>query len=253
MLIQVGHWRFRPSLLPSVAFLLLLLLLLSLGQWQWSRAAEKQALIDDKQERRMAPALVVGEQQVEPQLDRFRPATATGRYVAGQQFLLDNRLYRGQAGYHVFSRFETDQGQQLLVNRGWVSVGASREFLPSLPLPQGRVELSGHLDSPESVGLILGEPPYTSIAELVLLQNLDVSVLAEARQIDLSPLTLVLDEGQPGALQFDWMPVEAISPEKHLGYAVQWYALAVALIIIFVGVNTRRDRPPGLSGGELGK
>ena len=54
------------------------------------------------------------------------------------------------------------------------------------------------------------------------------------------PLTLVLDEGQSGGLQYDWAPSTVMGPERHLGYAVQWLALAVALLIIYVGVNTRR-------------
>jgi cytochrome oxidase assembly protein ShyY1 len=50
----------------------------------------------------------------------------------------------------------------------------------------------------------------------------------------------VLSEGQPGSLAFDWMPVEEITPEKHVGYAVQWFGLATALLIIYLGVNTKR-------------
>ena len=170
----------------------------------------------------------------------IRPARAVGWYVKGQQWLLDNRRYRGQPGYHVFSLLQLDNGRQVLVNRGWVSVGTTREFLPQLPLPEGEVVLSGHLDRPESVGLVMGEPPLQSIESKVLLQSLDVASLAEARDLNLHPLTLVLDQGQAGGLQYDWLPVETISPEKHVGYAVQWFALAVALIIIYLGVNTRR-------------
>lgn len=67
-----------------------------------------------------------------------------------------------------------------------------------------------------------------------------MAALAQARQLQLAPLSLVLGAGQAGSLQYDWAPVETISPEKHLGYAVQWFALAVALVIIYLGVNTRR-------------
>lgn len=240
MQLVVGQWEFRVSLWPSMAFVVLLVLLLALGRWQLHRAAEKQALMDAKQARQAAAPLVLGRQVVDPLLDRFRAAEASGHYVLGQQWLLDNRILQGQAGYHVFSLFELVQGSQLLVNRGWVSVGESREFLPSIPLPQGEVQLLGHLDQPESVGMVMGEPPYSSIADLVLLQSLSISELAEARSLSVPPLALVLDEGQPGSLEFDWLPVEAITPDKHLGYAVQWFALALALSVIYIGVNTRR-------------
>jgi surfeit locus 1 family protein len=240
MQLRFGQRVFAPTAIPTLVFLLVLVALLSLGNWQMQRAGEKQALVDDKQARQAAAPLELNSQPLDEQLDRFRPARVVGRYVEGQQWLLDNRLYRGQPGYHVFSLLQLENGRQLLVNRGWVSVGSSREFLPQLPLPQGGVELSGHLDRPESVGLVMGEPPVDSIAGKVLLQSLDVAALAQARKLDLMALTLVLDEGQAGSLQYDWAPVETISPEKHVGYAVQWFALAVALVIIYLGVNTRR-------------
>lgn len=240
MQLRVGQRVFAPRLIPSLVFALVLALLLTLGNWQMSRAGEKQALVEDKQSRQSAAPLNLNRSRVDTQLDRFRPATVKGRYVEAQQWLLDNRLYQGQAGYHVFSLLQLDGGEQLLVNRGWVSVGESREFLPDLPLPGGSVSLTGHLDRPESVGLVMGEPPVQSIERKVLLQSLDIAALAVARDLSLKPLALVLDPNQPGSLQYDWMPVETISPEKHVGYAVQWFALAVALIIIYLGVNTRR-------------
>jgi cytochrome oxidase assembly protein ShyY1 len=58
---------------------------------------------------------------------------------------------------------------------------------------------------------------------------------------------LVLDEGQAGGLQYDWSPIPPMGPEKHLGYAIQWFGLAVALLIIYVGVNTHRN---GSSGND---
>jgi len=240
MQLRFGQKVFAPTLIPTVVFVLVLLALLSLGNWQMQRAGEKQALVDDKQARQAAAPLDLNSAPIDETLDRFRPAVVTGEYLQGQQWLLDNRLYRGQPGYHVFTPLQLDDGSQLLVNRGWVSIGETREFLPHLPLPQGRVQLEGHLDRPESVGLVMGEPPVDSIEKKVLLQSLDIAALAQARKLRLKPLSLVLAKGQVGSLQYDWAPVETISPEKHVGYAVQWFALAVALVIIYLGVNTRR-------------
>lgn len=240
MRLRFGSREFKPALWPALVFMVLFVFLLSLGNWQMHRAQEKQVLLDAKHARQAAPAMDIGEQLPDPELDRFRAARVTGWYVPGQQWLLDNRVYDRLPGYHVFSLFKSSSGQHLLVNRGWVSVGASRSNLPVLPLPEGKVALLGNVDFPESVGLVLGEQPVASLDSLVVLQNLDIQQLAQARQLALLPMALVLAEQQPGSLQYDWLPVEAISPEKHLGYAVQWYALATALLIIFVGVNTRR-------------
>lgn len=250
MQLHLGNHVFNPTLWPTLAFLFMLPLLLSLGSWQASRAQDKQALLDAKQARRVAEALQLNQvESIDPVLDRFRPAQARGHYVAGQQWLLDNRLYHQQAGYHVFSLFQLLSGRQILVNRGWVSVGPSREFLPALPLPQGEVSLQGNLDTPASVGLVLGEPPVQSLADRVVLQNLDIQDLAQAKNLDLLPLSLVINDSEPGNLQYDWSAIETISPEKHLGYSVQWFALATALLIIYVGVNTRRLSKEGEEHG----
>ncbi len=240
---SIGSFQFRPGVVPSLVFLVLMVLLLSLANWQWHRAGEKQRLLEAREAHREAPPLMLDRELPEAVLDRFRPVRVRGHYLSDQQWLLDNRVYQRQAGYHVFSLFRTTSGRQLLVNRGWVPVGHERKLLPELPLPSGEVILRGHLDRPESVGLVMGTPPLESLERRVVLQSLDVAALSAARGLGLIPLTLVLDEGQPGALQYDWTPVAVMGPERHLGYAVQWLALAVALLIIYVGVNTRRVEP----------
>lgn len=242
---RLGRYRFSPRWLPTVAYVLVLALLLSLARWQWHRSVEKQHLIDARAARQSAAPLDLGQTAPDAIMDRFRAAKVTGRFVPDQQWLLDNRIYRGQAGYHVFSLFRTGQGRELLVNRGWVSAGQDRSLLPVLPLPQGELTLAGHLDRPESVGLRLKGQPYGSIAHLVVVQYLDLAELSRAQGMNLMPLTLVLDAEAPGSLQPDWSPMPSITPEKHRGYAVQWLAMALALTIIYLGVNTRRldDEP----------
>lgn len=238
--LSIGRYQFRPGVVPSLVFLVLMVLLLLLANWQWHRAGEKRRLLEAREAHCQAPPLLLDRETPDVVLDRFRPAVARGHYQADQQWLLDNRVYRGRVGYHVFSLFRTTSGRQLLVNRGWVPVGYDREFLPELPLPAGEVVLCGHLDRPESVGLVMGRQPLDSLQQTVVLQSLDVAALSASRGLRLMPLTLVLDEGQSGGLQYDWAPSTVMGPERHLGYAVQWLALAVALLIIYVGVNTRR-------------
>lgn len=241
MVLQLGRYEFKPGLIPTLVFLLLLPGLLSLGLWQLDRAGEKKLLMDQRDAVRDSAPLDLAE-ATSDDMDRYRPASVTGRYDASQQWLLDNRIFRGQAGYHVFSllHMSGERGRKLLVNRGWISVGQSREFLPQLPLPEGVVALQGRLDRPGSVGLKLGEPPLDSIADRVLVQSLEVDELAEAKGLQLLPLVLVLDADQPSALQYDWVESSELGPEKHLGYAFQWFALATALVMIYVGVNTRK-------------
>lgn len=240
MVMSLSGLQFRPSRYPTLAFLLLFPLLVSLGLWQLDRAKQKEALQAALSER-------VDELPLDLDLvrdlgpdDRFRPARARGHYLPGQQWLQDNRVHAMQAGYHVYSLFELAGSRRtLLVNRGWVPVGASRTELPELPLPTGELSLTGQLNPPASVGIALGEVDYRRMG-LTVLPYLEIHKLGQAIARDLLPLALVLDEGQPGVLTRDPLPVTEMGPEKHLGYAVQWFGLATALLMIYVGLNTRR-------------
>ena len=250
--LTVGRYRFRPGLWPTVAFALLFPLLLSLGLWQTERAQAKRDLVERNAAGEVTAVLDLRSPLQFEDGDRYRRATVRGEYIDEQQWLLDNRVYAGQAGYHVFTPFVIagDRKPSLLINRGWVSVGHSREDLPLLPVPKGEVDLQGRLDRPASVALVVGEVPLESVESRVRVQSLDIAALAEARQLPLAPMALVIDEGQPGGLQYDWSPMPQMGPEKHLGYAVQWFGLAVALLIIYVGVNTRRNDRDG--GAHVG-
>lgn len=233
-------FRFRPGRYPTLVFLLVFPLLVSLGVWQLNRAEEKAQLQASMMHRADELPLNLNLIRDTPDTDRFRQAQATGRYVGDQQWLQDNRVHAMQSGYHVYSLFELSGSHRaVLVNRGWVPTGRDRSEMPVLPLPAGEVSLAGHLDHPASVGIALGDVDYRAIG-LTVLPYLRVHDLGQAIARDLLPLVLVLDEGQPGALTPDPLPVSQMGPDKHLGYAVQWFALALALLMIYVGVNTRR-------------
>ena len=239
---RFAGYKFRPSLGPTIAFVCLFVLLLGLGTWQLDRAQEKESLIARKAQRGEAEVLDLNRKSISIE-DRFAPVTVQGRYRDERQWLLDNRVVEGRVGYHVYTLFEftgPNRDHSLLVNRGWVSVGETREFLPDLPIPNDPVRLHGRMDRPASVGIKLATGDLAGLAPVVALQHLDIDDLAVALQRDLLPYALILDTGQPGALRYDWTYVEAMLPEKHRGYAIQWFGLAVALLIIYIGTNTKR-------------
>ncbi len=233
-------WTFRPTLWPTLGFIALFTVLLSLGNWQLGRADEKQALITAKQARQAAAPLMLDQTRPAPMPDRFRPAVADGQYEPGQQWLLDNRLYQGRPGYHVYSLFRLRDGTHILLNRGWISQGASRQTLPDLPLPAGHHQIRGHLDTPAAVGLVLAELNWADATAKQVVPNLDIAALAAGQGLTLPTLALVVDPNQPGALQHDWQAIETLTPAKHQGYAAQWFTLALALLIIYIGVNLQR-------------
>lgn len=242
MRMRIGNIEFTPTFYPTLAFICILPILLGLGVWQLSRAVEKQTLIDEREIRVEQPAIDLNLDQALGIEDLYRAARIDGQYTQDSQWLLDNRVYQGRVGYQVYSLFRPTGSKQkyLLVNRGWVSAGESRAFLPDVKAPVGMHDIKGRLANPGSVGIELGEPDYGSIAPLIVVQHLRVEALQESKGIALYPYVLVLDEGQAGLLTRDWVSAVELSPAKHLGYAVQWFGLSVALLLIYLGVNTRK-------------
>jgi surfeit locus 1 family protein len=53
------------------------------------------------------------------------------------------------------------------------------------------------------------------------------------------PAIILLDASANDGYLRDWKP-GGLPPERHFGYAVQWYGLALALAVIYVVINLKR-------------
>ncbi len=240
--------RVPRAAIAVLAGLVLLAVMLRLGFWQLERAGYKDALAQRFAENAEAPARSPEAWLASGPADRWRfaPVRASGTPLASRQFLLDNRTHRRQAGYHVLTVLERPQGS-VLVNRGWVPVGEDRGRLPDVALPAGPLQVQGLLvPAPES-GLLLGASGYESDSWPRVVQTVDMQRIGEQAGAPLLPSVLLLDARHPACFVCDWSPVVGVSADRHRGYAVQWFALSVALVALaaVVGVRARRARRDG--------
>ncbi|MGA7802368.1 MAG: SURF1 family protein [Gammaproteobacteria bacterium] len=239
----VGGFQFRPSFWPTVVTLPLLALLVSLGFWQISRGHQKQALLHAYAERTKAPPVHLDTELIAgPAAEalRYRPVAVSGRYDSTHQFLLDNRIYRGRVGYQVFTPLRiagTDTG--VLVERGWVPLGESRERLPLVTVPAASRRIQGLVDLPPRI-YTLGDQTDTSTAWPKVLQKIQLRLQAQQLGYRLLPVVILLGPGQPDGFVRDWHPLHGFGPERNFGYAFQWFMLAAVLLFIYIKVNTRR-------------
>jgi surfeit locus 1 family protein len=209
-------------------------LTVSLGFWQIERGAQKRTIEDA----RLAGygALPVDEAHL-IDAPAFSSARVEGRYDGERQFLVDNRSQRGMAGYAVVTPFDSVGGRRLLVDRGWVAAPASRSELPDAPPPSGVVKIVGTLWAASS------ETRDTSVWSEgwpKRVEQFDAARMGEAVG-DAMPMEFRLEEGQPGSLE----PIllgEEMSSTRHIGYAVQWFAMAAALVVAYVTLGVRRGR-----------
>ncbi len=203
--------------------------LVLLGLWQLQRAQEKQMLVDRYEARVDAKSVKVSQFRMAPGLAYF-PARVKGQFEAQYQILLDNRVHEGRVGYDVLTPFRIQNGHmRILVNRGWVPMGPSRSQLPVLETP-GQVQIiSGHLYRPPERYFCL-EKMLPTLADTIW-QNLDLERFHTEAGYPLQPYVLRLDVGLPGVYQ-------QLSPrysdqwvDRHRGYAVQWFGLALVVLI----------------------
>lgn len=246
MAVRSDRYEFRPGLWPSITVLLLLALLLSLGFWQLDRAAQKRMLLNAYTARpNAAPVQLTADFAPGPDW-RYRRVQVQGVYDPAHQFLLDNRVYQGRAGYQVLTPLRLAHSDAVvLVNRGWVPQGATRADLPALPLPSDTlVGIEGLIDFPPDNVFTLGEGEDRDPGWPKVLQRVRLELQAEQLHARVLPMVLLLAPEQPGGFVRAWTPV-VIGPERHLGYAVQWFALALALVILYMLANLKRGETAG--------
>lgn len=225
--------RFQPGWKLSVFVLLLLPCLVGLGYWQLQRAEEKREILAQVVQRRAEAAL-----SLEQLLQRAQPAYSQvklrGRYLGEKRVLLDNKVYRGQFGYEVIEPLRAVSGELLLVSRGWTAGSLDRNQLPEPEPVTGVVEVLGEVYVP------LGEPFTLGSNELShgwpkRWQSMDVAVLSDALGEPLYPYVIRLRAASPGALELHWQDLN-IQPEKHTAYALQWFAMAATLVVLYFAV-----------------
>lgn len=239
-----GDWR------TSFFVALFLPLFLLLGNWQLQRATEKELLSAHWQQRALAQPRRVETLDHDPQNLAYRPVTLVGEFLQDRYFLLDNRVYQGRYGMEVLNPFRLASGGELvIINRGWVPADPARRSLPEVLVPSGTQRMLGSVYVPPGDPYTLG-PESSEGAWPRVLQNFDAAVVGASLGEKVFPYSVRIDSDEELALVADW-PVVNVSPEKHRGYAVQWFCMALALLLIYVWRSTNLDellrRKRGLS------
>lgn len=237
---HTGKRLFAPGLAVTLATLALVVAFASLGRWQIARMHEKEALFAAYDS---GAAMTVNLSLVPPGSGRFQRVSAIGRYDSDHQFLLDNMTSGGRAGLQVLTPLVIDEGRTVLVNRGWVPL-ARREDLPAVSVAANERIVSGRLSDFPRAGIELEAPPAPASAPWPRVVSYPrQEQLEQALGRPVYPGLLQLDTDQPDGFVREWRP-STFPPERHLGYAVTWFALAATVLVVYVFTNLRR-RPAG--------
>ena len=237
---RIGAFEFRPKLLPTIATAIVLPILLSLGFWQLDRAVIKQELQVLTLERLQEPAKrIKSTTSLEGDM-RFRRASMRGRFDNSHQYLLDNRIYKGQVGYGVYSPFSFDNGESwILINRGWTPSGKDRKILPNIEISEQDTELEGILSAPPGRLMQLGNQQLLAESWPARVRNIDIEKISKELGKRVQPYVLHLDANNKQVYFQDWKPY-VDTPQKNQSYAIQWFSMAVVLLLIYISLNSRR-------------
>jgi len=238
--------RVVRSAVAIVGLLALAVVCSLLSVWQYRRAAESRAVTARFAAAAAEPVL----DEPPPRLTddvRFRRLAASGHYVPEPQFLLDNRVHDGDAGYDVLTAFGLKDGRTLLVNRGWVEANPDRAVLPDVQVDANERTIVGQLDRLPRAGLRLGAsfPAAAAREPVIVVVYPDAAELGAALRARLVDYVLALDSGEPDSFIRDAEP-PTLSPERHLAYAGQWLLFGVGALGAAVAVarGARPSRTP---------
>lgn len=233
--------HFRPTLAATLAVAVALPVLLALGVWQLERGREKARLLTQAAAVQEQPPLDLGRAGSVDLIADHRPVTVRGVFLGERQGLLDNQVRDGQVGYDVLTPLRVEGlAEVLLVDRGWLARGARRSDVPVWQTPAGEVTLIGYLHRPADVPLVTGEVSDSFDGRWVVSQ-IDPALLGEYLGVPVQTRVLRLAPQSEHGFRRDWRLV-SMTPQRHYGYAVQWFGLAGALFGIYLVAGLRRAR-----------
>ena len=224
------------------------------GRWQLGRMHEKRAMLaaaEQALDRGRAQPLLLASDTARAQSYDW----AQGQGTVGRATIwLDSQQHEGRVGVRMYCLLLPDPGgQAMLVDAGWWPLQGDRT-LPVFGCPAGAAQqVRGLLVRPPSTGLVRGDALADQGDGRWLASRIDLAAIASALRLPtgIAPRVLRLDPQRqasdagvmlvPGERDLAILP-NTMSPDRHLGYAVQWFALALATLAIALLLTFRKTR-----------
>lgn len=234
--------RFRPRFWPSLAALAGIAVLVALGTWQLQRLAWKEALIAEREALLAQPPGALPADLSDPEALEYLPVRVTGRYLHERELHLVARVRDRQTGIGLMTPLRLDDGRALLVDRGWVPPELADADSEAVARPKGEVTVTGTLRAGGWRGSDLFRPANEPARNRWLWPDLPAMAEAAGLESAVTSVYLVAD-AEPGSAGY---PIgrtpEVTLTNDHLEYALTWYALAFALLVIYLLHQSRPEQ-----------
>lgn len=230
-------YNFSPKIWAVIVSVVFVIIFIELGKWQLSRAEEKNTRQEQLDLLSKEPVVRVPGSVIKLEEYQYRTVEVIGEYRPEEMVYLDNKTYKGHAGYHILMPIQlSNSSLHVVVNRGWVATGKDRSILPAVLTEQGEVKITGLAVSPDIRTLELSK----HMVEGMVWENFTLQRYKETTGYDLQPIMILQNDQFEDGLIREW-PRPDSGSAKNYGYAVQWFALAITTIIIFLILNVKRQ------------
>ncbi len=243
---KLGTREFKPTLIPTLVTLLVLPILISLGFWQLDRADQKSVILAAVTKKMNSESLRSLPAKNDIENSRYQHIELEGQFDQEHLIYVDNKIVFGKVGYYVVSPFlVSNSSKSVLVNLGWISMGQSRQELPSVKLPDGKILISGRIKTNLDNVYSLSDKSFDKVNWPLVVQWTSPKQLSNLLNIEIQPLIILLDKSKNKMNKLDkqfkreWKFISS-SPDTHTSYAMQWFSLALVLVLIFIAVNTKK-------------
>ena len=226
---------FLPATLITVTFAFLV----SLGFWQLDRADEKRGIeASIKKANNGRVELVVEESSLKNK--EYFEVRLQGKYLSDKQFIYDNQIVNQVSGYYVLTPYALEgQSKTILINRGFIPWNGRRDKLADIDIGQDAREIKVLISKP--IKRMELKPTEIGIQFPILIQSIDLQDMASLASVDFSSVIGLLDPSASNGFVRKWEPYTG-SIEKHIGYAVQWFLMALVLAIIGIRIAIKQRK-----------
>ena len=226
-------------LVPSILILATMAFLASLGFWQLDRADQKRTIEASIQKANTGVVeLIVNQNEL---LNKeYYEVRLQGSYISDKQFIYDNQIVDQASGYYVLTPFVlTGQSNAIMINRGFIPWNGRRDQLDDIAVDSAFREVKIQVSRP--IKRIELKTSDISNQFPVLIQAIDFDVIEEISSTSFVDVIGLLDPSSDDGFVRKWEPYTG-SIEKHIGYAIQWFLMALVLGIIGIRIGIKQRK-----------
>ena len=218
----------KSRLAATIFYIIFGSIFVFLGFWQIERGAEKDQIVSNFEEAQTKQPLPISNNS-----KKWDRVYVNGALDKSKTIFIDNTIYKGVLGYKVVAPLILDRDEIILVDFGWTKQPERRGDIKTVEISSNEnISVTGVLEQPE-LGLVLSDELFSSSWPKIS-QSKSIDALQELFDEKIYPFILLSDFRKDSDLTYIKPVVTNMPPVKHYGYAGQWFAMFIALTIMYI-------------------